>query len=265
VSSTLDKRDTEKLPSARDSQTDRMATFREVPERRGRIILPCVPDLNSLVCMTGPPANSASSNPAVDAYIDQAKPFAIPILLHLRKLIHRACPQVEESIKWSRPFFLHRNSILCNISAFTHHCSIGFWGEEISSVLREADALRAGAMGSLGRVTSISDLPDDKLLLAWLKQAVAFIDSGNYTSPIKARQKVVKAPKAVPQMATDFLESLSGNKQASDAYATFSPSYKREYLEWITTAKRPETRATRIATAVVWIAEGKQRNWKYQG
>jgi uncharacterized protein YdeI (YjbR/CyaY-like superfamily) len=215
--------------------------------------------------MSGQTTNSASNNPAVDDYIDRAKPFAIPILLHLRKLIHRACPQVEESIKWSRPFFSYRGAILCNISAFTHHCSLGFWGEEIAGVLREANALQPGAMGSLGRITSISDLPDDKLLLGWLKQAVAFIDSGNYTSPIKARQKVVKAPKATPPLATDFLESLSGNKRASAVYATFSPSCKREYLEWITTAKRPETRATRIATAVAWIAEGKQRNWKYQG
>jgi uncharacterized protein YdeI (YjbR/CyaY-like superfamily) len=201
----------------------------------------------------------------VDAYLDRAKPFAIPILLHLRKLIHKACPQVEESIKWSRPFFSYRGVIVCNISGFTQHCSMGFWGEEIGAVLREADAVQAGAMGSLGRIAALSDLPEDKLLVAWLKQAVAFIDSRNYTSPIKARQRVVKAPKAPLAMASDFLEALSRNKRASAVYGGFSPSCKREYLEWITTAKRPETRAARIASAVAWIAEGKQRNWKYQG
>jgi hypothetical protein len=119
-------------------------------------------------------------------------------------------------------------------------------------------------MGSLGRITSLSDLPSDKLLLGWLKQAVAFVDSGIYTSPIAARNRVAKAPKPAPETAPDFLQALSANKPAADAYAVFSPSCQREYMEWITTAKRPETRATRIATAVAWIAEGKQRNWKYQ-
>jgi uncharacterized protein YdeI (YjbR/CyaY-like superfamily) len=189
----------------------------------------------------------------------------MPILLHLRKLIHKACPQVEESIKWSRPFFSHRGAILCNISAFTHHCSLGFWGEEMGTVLREADALQAGAMGSLGRITALGDLPDDKLMLAWLKQASNFIDSGNHTSPMKARQKVVKATSPALPPAADFLDSLAANKRASANYAAFSPSCKNEYLEWITSAKRPETRAARIATATSWIAEGKQRNWKYQG
>jgi uncharacterized protein YdeI (YjbR/CyaY-like superfamily) len=214
------------------------------------------------VCMTDGLVNP--SNLAVDAYIDKAKPFAIPILLHLRKLIHKACPGIEESIKWSRPFFSYQGAILCNISAFTHHCSLGFWGEEMDGVLREAEALKAGAMGSLGRITSLSDLPSDKLLLLWLRQAVAFVEAGTHTSPITTRQKVVKAPKAEPEMATDFLEALSGDKRAAAVYGGFSPSCKREYLEWITSAKRPETRAARVATAIAWIAEGKQRNWKYQ-
>jgi uncharacterized protein YdeI (YjbR/CyaY-like superfamily) len=228
-----------------------------------KIILPRIHTVNSLVCMTGRSASPVSLNPAVDAYIDNVKPFAVPILLHLRKLIHRACPRVEESIKWSRPFFSYKGSIVCNISAFTHHCTMGFWGEEIGNVLREADALHPGAMGSLGRITSINDLPQDKLLLAWLKQAVVFIKAGHNTS-VAARKRVAKAPKADPQTPMDFLDLLSGNKQASDAYARFSPSCKREYLEWITGAKRAETRVARITTALSWIAEGKPRNWKYQ-
>ena len=215
--------------------------------------------------MTGRQANAASSNPAVDAYIDGAKPFAIPILMHMRQLIHKACPQVVEEIKWSRPFFVHRGDILCNLSAFTHHCSFGFWGEEMTAVLRQADALQPGAMGSLGRITTLGDLPGDKLLSGWLQQAVAFIDAGTHTSPIQARQRVAKAPKPLPDEPNDFLKAVARNRQASAAYAAFSPSCKREYLEWITSAKRAETRAARIVTAVGWIAEGKQRNWKYQG
>jgi uncharacterized protein YdeI (YjbR/CyaY-like superfamily) len=203
-------------------------------------------------------------NPKVDAYLDKAKPFAIPILMHLRKLIHKGCPGVQETIKWSRPFFEYRGAILCNISAFKEHCSFGFWGEEIGDVLREAKVLQDDGMGSLGRITSVKDLPSDKQMLDWIRQAAKFVDSGQYTSPIAARRKVVKAPKPAAEVPPEFASALKKNKQASTIFEAFSPSCKREYIEWIVDAKRPETRDKRIATAVEWIAEGKQRNWKYQ-
>ena len=205
-----------------------------------------------------------TTNPKVDTYLAKVQPFAHPILEHLRELVHKACPEVEETIKWSRPFFEYRGAILCNMSAFKEHCSFGFWGEEIGAVLREAQALRPGAMGSLGRITSLKDLPSDKLMLGWIRQAAAFVDSGQYTSPIAARNKVVKSPKAATEMPAELASALQRNKKASAAFAAFSPSCKREYIDWIADAKRAETRDKRIATALEWIAEGKQRNWKYQ-
>jgi uncharacterized protein YdeI (YjbR/CyaY-like superfamily) len=203
-------------------------------------------------------------NPKVDTYLAKVQPFAQPILEHLRELVHKACPEVEETIKWSRPFFEYRGAILCNMSAFNQHCSFGFWGEEIGAVLREAQALRPGAMGSLGRITSLQDLPSDKLMLGWIRQAAAFVDSGQYTSPIAARHKVVKSPKPATGMPAEFSSALQRNKKAAAAFAAFSPSCQREYIDWIADAKRVETRDKRIATALQWIAEGKQRNWKYQ-
>ncbi len=203
-------------------------------------------------------------NPKVDAYINKAKPFAQPVLEHLRELVHKGCPAVEETIKWSRPFFEYKGAILGNMSAFKEHCSFGFWGEEIGAVLREAKALRDGGMGSIGRITSVKDLPSDKQMLAWIRQAAAFVDSGNYTSPIAARNKVVKAPKANIESPAEFAGALKKDKKAAAVFAAFSPSCKREYVEWIADAKRPETRDKRIATAIEWIAEGKQRTWKYQ-
>jgi uncharacterized protein YdeI (YjbR/CyaY-like superfamily) len=119
-------------------------------------------------------------------------------------------------------------------------------------------------MGSLGRLTRIEDLPADKQMLGLLHQAATFVDSGQYTSPISARNKVVKAPKAAPEAPPEFAKALKANKKASAAFAAFSPSCKREYVEWIADAKRAETRDKRIVTAIEWISEGKQRNWKYQ-
>ncbi len=204
------------------------------------------------------------TDPRVDLYIAKSKPFAQPILIHIRELVHKACPNVEEAIKWSRPFFETKGVILANMSAFNEHCSFGFWGEEIGAVLREAKVVQDGGMGSLGRITSVQDLPSDKQMLAFLKQAVSFIESGNYTSPIAARSKVVKAPAPPLEVPSEFTQALKASKTASKVFAAFSPSCRREYIEWIADAKRPETRAKRIETAIEWIAEGKQRNWKYQ-
>ena len=124
--------------------------------------------------------------------------------------------------------------------------------------------LKPGAMGSLGRLTSVKDLPPKKEMLGVLKQAVGFIDKGEYTSPIAARHKVVKAPVPAVKASPEFAKALKANKKAAAAFAAFSPSCKKEYVEWIADAKRPETRDKRIATAIEWISEGKQRNWKYQ-
>lgn len=203
-------------------------------------------------------------NPKVDAYIANAKPFAQPILIHLRKLVHKACPKVEETIKWSRPFFEYKGAIIGNMSAFKEHCSFGFWGQEIGEVLRQANVVQSDGMGTLGRIARVDDLPPQKALLDWIRQAANFIETGNYTSPIAARNRVVKPAKTAVETPTEFVAALRKDKKASAAFAAFSPSCKREYIDWIVDAKRPETREKRIATAVEWIAEGKERNWKYQ-
>ena len=102
-------------------------------------------------------------------------------------------------------------------------------------------------------------------MLGWIRQATSFVDhGGQYTSPIAARRKVVKLPRQPVEAPEEFTAALKKSKHAAAVFAAFSPSCKREYVEWIADAKRPETRDKRIASAVEWIGEGKQRNWKYQ-
>jgi uncharacterized protein YdeI (YjbR/CyaY-like superfamily) len=194
-------------------------------------------------------------NPKVDAYIAKAKPFARPILEHLRALMHRACPDVEESIKWSQPFFSYKGTILANMAGFQSYCHLGFWDKSM------AEEVRNRGNGPLRRIASLKELPADKQLLAWMRQAAANVDSGDYRSPIAGRVRRVKPEAQVP---ADLKTALKMNKRAAEVFEAFSPSCRREYVEWITEAKREETRRKRIATAVEWMAEGKQRNWKYQ-
>jgi uncharacterized protein YdeI (YjbR/CyaY-like superfamily) len=90
------------------------------------------------------------------------------------------------------------------------------------------------------------------------------MDRGEYTSPIAARQRVVKAPRPAIETPVEFTAALKKNRTAAKVFDAFSPSCKREYVEWIAGARREETRAKRIAEAIEWIAAGRQRNWKYQ-
>jgi len=214
-----------------------------------------------------------SFDPRIDVYINKARPFAQPILTHLRELLHKAVPEITETIKWSHAFFEYRGRTLANMAAFKEHCSLGFWGQEMTAILRDAGILQDGAMGSLGRIATLKDLPSDKQLLALFKQAAAFIDKGEYTSPMAARnaskaggekQTMARAAKPPIETPPDLAAALKANKAAAKVFAAFSPSCQREYIEWLTEAKREETRARRLTQAIEMIAEGKQRHWKYQ-
>jgi uncharacterized protein YdeI (YjbR/CyaY-like superfamily) len=203
------------------------------------------------------------SNPKVDAYVAKAAAFAQPILTHVRAVVHKACPDVVEEIKWGMPFFLHDGKILCHVAAFKAHCSLGFWGAEMRKVLAADGVVKAGGMGSLGKITSVGELPPEKTLAGYVRQAAEFIDGGRGDNRVVVARRVAKAPKPPVVVPAELAAALKKNKAAAAVFAGFSPSCKREYAEWIAEAKRAETRERRIAQAVEMIAEGKQRNWKY--
>jgi hypothetical protein len=194
-------------------------------------------------------------DPRIDAYIAKAADFAKPILTHLRKLVHAADPDVAETMKWGMPFFEHKG-LLCNMAAFKAHCSFGFWkGELILGRSQGGDG-----MGHFGRITSLADLPSDKVLASYIKKAIALNEAG-VKKAVPPRSKV-KKELVVPDY---FTGALRKNKKALATFEGFSYSHKKEYVEWITEAKREETRANRIATALAWLSQGKARNWKYVG
>jgi uncharacterized protein YdeI (YjbR/CyaY-like superfamily) len=199
-------------------------------------------------------------NPKVDAYIEKAAPFAQPILEHLRALFHKGCPDAVEEIKWSMPFFVYRGQNLGGIAAFKAHCGFGLWGSEIAAVMRKDGVKVEEGMGSLGKITSLKDLPSDKAMVGYIRQAAVFVEGGGKTM---SRAKP-KTPKAPPEIPVELTAALKKNGAAAKVFAGFSPSARREYAEWIAEAKRAETKEKRVAQAVEWIAEGKQRNWKYQ-
>ena len=195
--------------------------------------------------------------PTVDAYIARSAPFAQPILGHLRELVHGACPEMREAIKWSMPFFLHGDTILCNMAAFRSHCSFGFWDRGMEPLMAERGVLSGTAMGSLGRIRSVVDLPDDQTMAALLRTAL------DRAKAERARPLRVAKPPLEPP--TDLLAALAARRGATEVFAGMAPSCRREYIEWIVEAKRMGTRERRVAEAAARIAEGKPRYAEYRG
>ena len=194
-------------------------------------------------------------DPRIDAYIAKSAEFAKPILKHLRKVVHAGCPNVEETMKWSFPHFDYKG-VMCGMAAFKEHCAFGFWKAEL---IFDGDSnAEQEAMGHFGRITSLADLPNEKTLINYVRKAARLNEKG-VKAPWRARQKK-KPPLTIPDY---FSTALKKNAKARKTFENFSPSNKREYVEWVTEAKREETRRQRLATSIEWLAEGKVRNWKY--
>jgi uncharacterized protein YdeI (YjbR/CyaY-like superfamily) len=189
----------------------------------------------------------------VDSYIAGRAEFARPILSWMRERVHAACPEVEESIKWSMPAFSYKGKPLANMAAFKAHATFGFWDRQALATGKEGEA-----MGQYGRIERLDDLPDAGVFEAQVHEAAARIDAG--AKPARA----VKAPKPEAEVPAELAEALAGDSAAAATFEGFPPGCRREYCEWVADAKRPETRAKRAAEAVEWMREGKRRNWKYE-
>jgi uncharacterized protein YdeI (YjbR/CyaY-like superfamily) len=192
-------------------------------------------------------------DPRVDEYIARSSDFAKPILTYIRSVVHESCPDVEETMKWSFPHFDYKG-MMCSMAAFKEHCAFGFWK---ASLILDGSNQGADAMGQFGRITKASDLPSKKLLRDFIRKAMALNESGTTVKrETKARKKAIPVP-------ADFSAAVKKNKKAQATFEGFSPSHRREYLEWITEAKSDETRKRRLDQAIQWLSEGKPRNWRY--
>ena len=201
----------------------------------------------------------AKKDPRVDAYIAAAAPFAKPILRHLRKVVHEGCPEIEETIKWGMPSFV-LDGIVCGMAAFKAHATFGFWNEKaVSKALgQNVGKAEKEAMGQFGRITKRSDLPSAAALRKMVRIAAALDRSG--VRAVRGK-KPRRAELSVPP---DLAAALRKHARARTTFEAFAPGHRRDYIEWITEAKREETRAKRLATTLEWLAQGKRRNWRYE-
>jgi uncharacterized protein YdeI (YjbR/CyaY-like superfamily) len=192
-------------------------------------------------------------NPRVDEYIAKAPAFAKPILVEIRERVHAACPDVEETIKWRQPSFEYKG-LMCGMAAFKEHCVFGYWK---TPLVLGAAAEGANAMGYRDKITSVADLPSKSAFRAHVRKAMELNEAGiTLERPVKERKPEIVVP-------ADLAAAVKKNKKAQATFDQFSPSHRREYIEWVTEAKTDATRANRLQQTVEWLAEGKPRNWKY--
>ena len=200
----------------------------------------------------------------IDSYIEKAADFAKPILMKIREVVHKANPEITECIKWSFPNFEYQGQILCSMSAHKKHCSFGFWrGNEMEDPDNILQQIGKTAMGQLGQLTSIEDLPSVEILTKYLHQAIGLSAKIKVKSSSNSHNQSRKRI-SPPEIPDYFNEALEQSAEAKMNFEKFSNSCKREYVVWITEAKTEKTRMKRLSEALEMIKEGKQRNWKYQ-
>lgn len=198
----------------------------------------------------------STPDPRIDTYINKSAPFAQPIMRHIRRLVHKACPEVEETLKWGFPHFDYKG-IMVSTAAFKAHCTLNIWKASLIQGLgdiNEGDS----AMGQFGRITSISDLPDDETLLGYFREARR-LNEENIKVPQKPKNLTVKEL-IVPEC---LVEALKENPLAAETWDKFAYSHRKEYVNWITESKTDATRDKRLATTIEWLAEGKTQMWRY--
>lgn len=193
-----------------------------------------------------------------DAYIEKSQEFAKPILHYIRETVHEFCPEAEETMKWSFPHFIYQGKNLCAMASFKQHCTFGFWLEKEMKTMQEiTQDIEKNSMFSLGKITKIEDLPSKPQLKKAIKEAMELTELG-------VTLKKAPASKTETEIPDYFKKALNENKKAGEVFKKASPSFRKEYIMWVTEAKTEATRNRRLEQSLEWMAEGKSRNWKYE-
>ena len=197
------------------------------------------------------------ANPRVDAFIEKSADFAKPILMELRAIIQEANPEIQETWKWSFPAYTWKGKLICSYSAFKAHCAFGFWlTKQLSDPYRILEQTEKSAMGSLGRITNIDQLPERQILIAYIQEAISLSEKG---------VKMAKKPPTQTwnKSSRDFQEYFGGMNEQAASFDQLSPSQRKEYILWIEDAKTEVTKTKRIQTMMENLLENKSMHWKY--
>jgi hypothetical protein len=195
-----------------------------------------------------PPKPHPNASKEIDAYIEKLAPFAKAICQKLRSIILKADPSITEDWKWGPHYSSH--GMVCGYGGFQKHVKFTFFN---GSGMKDTKGLFNHCVDNeFSRSIKYTDLKeiDEKLLTAYIKESVAVNQKG-FKREVK--DKTVDVP-------ADLEKALAKNKTASAFFHGLSYGYKKDYVNWITEAKRPETRVDRVAKLVARCAQGLRMN-----
>jgi len=113
--------------------------------------------------------------------------------------------------------------------------------------------------------------PGSKWSALNIKLAKELIETGEMTEAgLKAFNQKVEYDTALLQamtakdipLAPEIEKSLKTNQQAWDNFNQLSPGYRKQYVGWLQSAKRPETREKRLKEAIELLARNKKLGMK---
>jgi hypothetical protein len=188
-----------------------------------------------------------------DEWLENAPPFSRQMAVQLREWFLRWEPDLTESIKWNVLCFSGRK-LVCGVSACKKHVAIPFFrGTELDDTAGLFTGGEANTNIRAIRLTSLESLNRDALRV--LLHSAVVLDSQR---EIPAAPKQKREPWPVPDF---FAKALATKKHraAAEGFAKLSVSCQREWLVWVSTAKRDETRERRLAEALAALAHG--RKW----
>ncbi|MFM1947563.1 MAG: hypothetical protein RL207_1846 [Bacteroidota bacterium] len=195
----------------------------------------------------------------VDAFIEKSADFARPILQEMRSIIQEAHPELEETWKWSFPNYTFNGKIICSFSAFKNHCSFGFWlGAQMSDPHHILEQVGKTAMGSLGKITTVSQLPERELLITYILHAIELSEKG---VTVQKKSQAIDKPE---QTSLDFPEFFLNAQKEGASFDRLSPSQRKEYVTWIFDSKTSETKNKRTKIMLENLRDGKSLHWKYK-
>jgi len=190
----------------------------------------------------------------VDEYIESTEKWRAE-LIRLRKILRST--DLEETVKWGAPCYTCDGKNVVGLGAFKSYLGLWFFQGALladkSKVLINAQEGKTKALRQW-RFTSSKEI-NASLIKAYVNEAIELQRQGAAIKPDRGRP--VEVP---PQLK----RALAGNKTASRAFNALTPGKQREYADYISSAKREETRSKRLEKIIPMIAAGQGLHDRYR-
>lgn len=189
----------------------------------------------------------------ISQYIESADVKKKEILQRLRDFLNRDDFGLTEDWKWHAPNF-NSNGMVCWLAFFKSHVGLNFFK---GSLIEDLHGLYDNASMDKGnriiKYKTINEI-NENLLEYYIYEAIKHNKEG---AKITSKKVEIEVPK-------DLAKALEKDIMAKDFFTNLAPGYKRDYIDWIISAKQEKTRLKRLETTLEWLGQGKKKNWRYK-